>query len=136
MGEGGGRGGGREEAVEGFGGGAGDGGYDEVACVGEVLVYVLDGFGVWGLGFGSRGRGGFTLPLLNSIEAAFFLLSVTRAPAMVAVTVSGGIWRRPGPIVNVFFLPVPCGKALFGISSPGRTIVGETAMVKGGYMLV
>ena len=70
-----------------------------------------------------------TLPVLYSTEAAFFLLSVTNAPAIVAVTVSGGMCRRPGPIVKVFFLPVPWGKALFAISSPGRTIVADEAMV-------
>ena len=72
-----------------------------------------------------------TLPVLYSIEAAFFLLSVTNAPAMVAVTVSGGMCRRPGPRVNVFFLPVPWGRALFAISSPGRTTVRDAAMVVG-----
>jgi hypothetical protein len=72
-----------------------------------------------------------TLPVLYSIEAAVFLLSVTRAPATVAVTVSGGMCRRPGPSVSVFFLPVPVGRALFAISSPGRTTVRDAAMAVG-----
>lgn len=72
-----------------------------------------------------------TRPLLYSTEAAFFLLSVTRAPAIVAVMVSGGMCRRPGPRVSVFFLPVPVGKALFAISSPGSTMVGDTAIAVG-----
>ena len=68
-------------------------------------------------------RACLTLPVFDSTEAAFFLLSVTSAPAIVAVTVSGGVCRKPGPKVKVFFLPVPVGNALFGMSSPGRTIV-------------
>ena len=40
----------------------------------------------------------------------------------------GGICRRPGPNVSVFFLPVPVGKALWGIMSPGRTTVSDVAM--------
>lgn len=67
--------------------------------------------------------------MLYSTEAAFFLLSVTSAPAIVAVTVSGGVCRKPGPRVSVFFLPVPVGRALFAMSSPGRTIVADAAMV-------
>ena len=42
---------------------------------------------------------------------------------MVVTMVLGGMWRRPGPRVRVFFLPVPLGRALWGISSPGRTTV-------------
>jgi hypothetical protein len=76
---------------------------------------------------GSKNR--LTLPVLYSTEAAFFLLSVTSAPATVAVTVSGGVCRKPGPSVSVFFLPVPVGRALFAMLSPGRTIVADAAMV-------
>lgn len=76
-----------------------------------------------------RNKSFLTLPVLYSTEAAFFLLSVTSAPAIVAVTVSGGVCRKPGPRVSVFFLPVPVGRALFAMSSPGRTIVADAAMV-------
>jgi hypothetical protein len=69
-----------------------------------------------------------TLPVLNSIQAAFFLLSVAKAPAIVHVIVLGGTCRRPGPSVRVFFFPVGLGRASCGISSPGMTIVVEVAM--------
>jgi len=72
---------------------------------------------------GARERDRLTLPLLNSIQAAFFLLSVAKAPAMVVVIVFGGMCCRPGPRVRVFFLPVGTGRASRGISSPGRTMV-------------
>lgn len=66
-----------------------------------------------------------TLPLLYSTEAAFFLVSVTRAPATVERTVLGGTCRRPGPSLSVFLLPVPVpiGSASGGMASPGRTSV-------------
>lgn len=69
-----------------------------------------------------------TRPLFDSIQAAFFLLSVTRAPPMVAEIVVGGICRSPGPKVRVFFFPVGVGKASLGISSPGRTMVIAAAI--------
>ena len=71
---------------------------------------------------------GRTRPLLYSTRAAFFLLSVTRVPATVEVTVLGGMWRRPGPRVSVFFLPVPVGRACAGMISPGRTTSRVVAM--------
>lgn len=71
-----------------------------------------------------------TFPLLYSTEAAFFLSSVANAPATVAATVLGGMCRRPGPRVNIFFLPVPLGSAWCGILSPGRTSVASAAMAR------
>jgi hypothetical protein len=46
----------------------------------------------------------------------------------VVVTVFGGMCRRPGPNVSVFFLPVPVGSACGGITSPGRTMLSVVAM--------
>jgi hypothetical protein len=108
---------GGEEAVEGFGGGAVDGCYDEIARVGLVLQKVLVGE------YCEAGKGEVTLPLLDSTDAAFFLLSVTSAPATVVTTVLGGRCRRPGPNFSVFLFPVPVGSTCAGISSPGRTSV-------------
>ncbi len=59
----------------------------------------------------------------------FFLLSVANAPATVIAIVVGGRCRKPGPRVNVFFLPVGVGNALRGISSPGNITVAVVAMV-------
>jgi hypothetical protein len=70
-----------------------------------------------------EGKRKSTRPLLNSIDAAFFLLSVTSAPAMVVTTVDGGMCRSPGPSFNVLRFPVPVGRICAGISSPGRTSV-------------
>jgi hypothetical protein len=71
----------------------------------------------------TEGKKASTRPLLNSIDAAFFLLSVTSAPAMVVTTVEGGMCRSPGPSFNVLRFPVPVGRMCAGISSPGRTSV-------------
>jgi hypothetical protein len=76
----------------------------------------------------SFGGGCITLPLFDSTDAAFFLLSVTSAPAMVVTTVEGGMCRRPGPSFNVFRFPVPVGSAWDGISSPGSTSVAIVAI--------
>lgn len=85
-----------------------------------------------------RGERWLTLPLLDSIQAAFFLLSVTSAPAIVVVMVFGGMCRRPGPSVSVFFLPVGVGQAAWGSSSPGRTTVADAAIAdrRGGGVVV
>lgn len=74
-------------------------------------------------------RGRITLPLFDSTDAAFFLLSVTSAPAMVVTTVEGGMCRSPGPSFNVFRFPVPVGSACGGISSPGSTSVAIVAII-------
>jgi hypothetical protein len=70
-----------------------------------------------------------TLPLLYSTQAAFFLLSVVNAPAIVAVMVLGGMCRSPGPSVRGLFCFGGFGRACEGITSPGRTIVAVVAIV-------
>ena len=60
-----------------------------------------------------------TRPPLNSIQAAFFLLSVHSWPATVGVMVLGGKCRSPGPS---FKGNVGCeGKVSESRLSPGRT---------------
>lgn len=70
-----------------------------------------------------------TLPLLYSIHAAFFFASVTRAPAIVALIVSGGMCCSPGPRVRALFFFAGVGSEAEDIWSPGRTTGRAVAMV-------
>jgi hypothetical protein len=73
------------------GGGVVNGGYDEVADGGNVLVSARE------LRDNRRGRGGRTRPELCSIQMAFLRASVQSCPGTVGEMVLGGMWRRPGP---------------------------------------
>jgi hypothetical protein len=80
---------------------------------------------------GTKQKNELTLPLLYSTQAAFFLLSVVNAPAIVAVMVLGGMCRSPGPSVRGLFCFCGFGRACEGITSPGRTTVAVVAIVSG-----
>lgn len=71
-------------------------------------------------------RNSTRLPL-NSIQAAFFLLSIHNWPATVDVIVFGGICLSPGPS---FSGRVGCEGSMFvSIASPGRTNVSVAIVV-------
>jgi len=97
-----------------------DRGYDEVANCGDVLMLLAR---YWIYERMRRTR----LPL-NSIQTAFFLLSVQSWPATVGVMVFGGMCRRPGPSLRGNF---GCeGRDAGSRISPGSTNV-SVAMVLG-----
>lgn len=62
-----------------------------------------------------------TLPLVFSIQAAFFFRSTKREPARTAVIDEGGTRRKPGPILRGELGEV--GKSSEEMISPGRTTV-------------
>ena len=60
---------------------------------------------------------------------AFFLLSMPKEPARVAVTVVGGVCRSPGPSLSAFLGLEGTGRMEEGKASPGSTIAGAGILV-------